>query len=616
MHPDIYKRPLLWILFGWIAAILLFFPQTKGISSSFLPRRVELTGRVESFVLSNAKTNNVIIKLLTLDGRPTQGRVYARFADFEPQWKDVISFEGKLTPPYGVDLIGNFNWRTYLARKNIFAEVSATQGELVRPAAWPLRVLRQVRRNILTVFEDHFPRELSAIAQGILLGEHRELNPALYTAFQNSGTIHLLVASGGNVGFVTLLVFLGCGFFSLSRKKAMLLALLVAGIYTLLAGADAPLVRAYFMTACAALGYLLHRNSGVVQGLLLSAFIILLARPTALFDTGFQMSFLATLAIILGATNFPIPSSWPRLLRFFGPIFMATLCSQLMLLPIFTNVFYKVSLAGLAANMVLVPMASGLLGLGAAYYLAELLRVGFILYFPLLWGLKLFRFFVQFFASFSFSALTVTAWQPTTVAAYFIGLFLLFNLSVKTVFRKCVFPCIILICGLLFYSYQNNRHTHIYLLNEWGKNTVLVKTPSRQVFVFGSEISGDKIRQALFRVGAGRVTGEFAFSAKQAKLPLQDFVPVEKRVIPFTDAWPTESWTFDQTRIELLWGIFCRKDASCRIQKGYTGTKHDGTSYCVSLEQESFCIGANGSFIMHGDKRIFAKQNKTVSLKI
>ena len=119
----------------------------------------------------------------------------------------------------------------------------------------------------------------------------------------------------------------------------------VAGVYTVLAGADAPLTRAYFMTVCAVAGYFLRRNSGVFQGLVLSCLVILLVHPAAVFETGFQMSFLATLAIVVCLNLYEIPYTWPRWVRFFAQIFLATLSTQLVLLPVFTNVFYKVSFA-------------------------------------------------------------------------------------------------------------------------------------------------------------------------------------------------------------------------------------------------------------------------------
>ena len=407
MNPCVYKRPLLWALLLLIAGLCLFYHPTpaKDDISRFISSaktNVTVQGCVESFAVEKTTSYNTIVRINKINDQKASGRLYLRTSQQPPLWKDEISFSGVLKEPFGVNLLGNFNWRKYLSYKNIFVQMNVANVTVVKPAAWPYRWVRAVRNSILDTFKDHFPTPLHQIAAGILLGERGDLSAELFTAFQDSGAIHLLVASGGNVGFVTLLTLLACSAFFIGRRKALVIALVVAGFYTLLAGADAPLLRAYFMTVCAVSGYLLGRNSGVFQGLILSCFVILIFHPASLFGTGFQMSFLATFAIVLVVNNYPIPSRWPKGVRFFAQIFLATLATQLALLPIFTNVFYKVSLAGLLANMVLVPLASFLLGITFLYYVAELLHIGFLFYFPALWGLKLFSFLVSFFASFSF----------------------------------------------------------------------------------------------------------------------------------------------------------------------------------------------------------------------
>ena len=277
MHPDIYKRPLLWCLAALIILLLCFYspaPSQRDVFH-FLPAKdVTLMGQVDGFAVSKPKSKNVKLKVFSVNGRPADGYVYARLRNADPQWKDTLEITGRLQTPYGIDLLGNFNWRRYLAYQGIFTEIKSDDVRLVRRAAFPYRWIRALRADILDVFRSSFPPELASIAGGVLLGERGEISSDLYTAFQDSGAIHLLVASGGNVGFVTLVAVAFCGLFGLGRKKTLLSALAVAGVYTLAAGADAPLVRAYFMAVCACGGYFLGRNSGVFQGLIVSCFLI------------------------------------------------------------------------------------------------------------------------------------------------------------------------------------------------------------------------------------------------------------------------------------------------------------------------------------------------------
>ena len=620
MNPCVYKRPLFISLLLLIAGICLFYhpvPGKNDISNFISKNPVTVQGRVESFAVEKPTSYNVIVKAHQINGQKASGRLYLRSAQMAPEWKDEISFKGTLKEPFGVDLLGNFNWRRYLTYKNVFTQINTREVAVVKPAAWPYRCLRRVRASILETFEDHFPSPLHQIAAGILLGERGDLDPALFTAFQDSGAIHLLVASGGNVGFVTLLTLLVCSFFFINRRRALVLALLTAGFYTLLAGADAPLLRAYFMTVCAVSGYLLGRNSGVFQGLVLSCFLILLFHPAALFETGFQMSFLATFAIVLVMNNYSLPSHWPKSVRFFAQIFLATLATQLALLPIFTNVFYKVSLAGLLANMLLVPLASFLLGISFIYYVAELLHIGFLFYFPTLWGLKLFAFLVNFFASFSFSSIAAVAWAPGTVVAYYTGLFLLFQNPASAFFRKLWKVCfgIMLLC--LIWNFVDKKPTKIYLLNEYYKNVVIVKAPQGQTFVVGDEIKADKIKDTLCRIGRKEITGLLHFSNRAPKVPLRDYVKVAQEIFPFTEKiWPGDTLLLGDTPVSVHWGLSSAQDGALTPRRGYSGSKEDSVSYCFENIGHPFCIGAHGKFVQIGPKIIFSQKNQTTFLKI
>lgn len=618
MHPDFYKRPLLLILIALIAGLLFFYKPTPGPKDvhTFIPQKeVTLVGRVERFYTPKPKSNNVIVRVFSVDGRPATGYVYARLTNFEPLWKDTLEISGRMQEPYGVDLLGNFNWRRYLASKHIFTEIKSDTVRVAKPAAWPQRALRAMRGDILRVFAENFEPEIASIAGGILLGERTDLSPELFTAFQDSGAIHLLVASGGNVGFVTLITLALCGLFGLNRRKALWAALLVAGAYTLIAGADAPLMRAYFMTVCACAGYYLGRNSGVLQGLVLSCVIILFLDPASLFETGFEMSFLATFALIVCLANYPIPERWPKIVRFFAQIFLVTLAVQLVLLPVFTNVFYKVSLTGLAANMLLVPLASLLLGTSFAYYIFTLCHVGIALYYPLLFGLHAFKWLVQFFAGLPFASVSVTAWSVGTIGAYYVMLFGLLHASIKP-WRKWLLIGVPLIALAFLAVEYGLSSTRVYLLDEWHKNVAIVKIKRGPVFMVGDGLEPHKVEQALRKIGRRQADAVLLSAGVPGKFDYAPLAPVVIR--PFADAWPGETVeNFGAIEVKMTWGIHETKDGRIWYNTGYSGHKKDDVSYCFSGKKEpTFCVGAGARLVQVKDRVLRSATNQTVGEKL
>lgn len=615
MHPDVYKRPLLIILVVFILGLCFFYHPAPGKRDvfHFIPQKdVTLVGRVESFAVSKKDTQNVFLQVKSVNGEPTTGRVYARITGFTPQWKDTLTLTGRLQTPYGISMPGNFDWRNYLAQKQTFTEIKSSRVELSKPAAWPWRVVRAVRRDILRVLSENFPPQVAYVAGGILLGERGELNADLYTAFQNSGAVHLLVASGGNVGFVTLLT-LGVGaLLGFRRRWLLVAALFTAGIYTLIAGADAPLLRAYLMAACACIGYFLGRNSGVFQGLILSCVIILLGNPATVFDTGFQMSFLATLAIVICLNNYRVPGTWPHMLRFFAQIFLATLAAQLVLLPIFTNVFYKVSLTGLLSNIILVPLASLLMAVGFVYYLFTLFHIGILLYYPCLWGFQIFQYLVEFFASFRFSALTATAWNGGSIVAYYLVLFWISQLPHRAFARKIVVPCLIgaLLAWGAGYGYRTLPRA--YLLSEWDKRAVLVRLDKHTHVLFNDGLKEEKLERVLFALGIDKVDvavsfdGSPAVSAPWAGTSRQAFL----------NFWPGDIIPVGPGTVKAVWGIHQTKDGQLWEDTGYSGARGGNISYCVEKSARTLCVGNEGRFIkLPSGRVVLAKRNETVSAR-
>jgi len=617
MHYTHYKRPLLWVLIVYICCLIFFYspqPAKQDISHHISASEVTLTAKVVGFPSLKQKSDNVILQAFALNGQPVQGYVYARFAQGAPLWKETVKVQGVLQKPYRISLLGNFDWAQYLAGKNVFSEIKVSSYQVIQKPAFVYRKIYQFRQDVLDVFGKSFSTDLSAIASGVLLGEKTQMDPTLYAAFQDSGAIHLLVASGGNVAFVTLMVFLFCGWLGLNRRRTVFFSLLIAGFYTLAAGADAPLTRAYFMSVCAVLGYLFHRNSGVFQGIILSCLIILIINPVSLFETSFQMSFLATLGIVMCLSSYEISYKWPRWVQFFAQLFLATFSAQLTLLPVFTNVFYKVSWIGLLANMILVPFASFLMALCFLFYLFSCLHIGWMLK-PLagflLW---IFKNLVLFFGQNTFSSMTVPSWRAGTVAVYYAGLFLLFHVPQKEFIKKIYKPVLLAMAGVFFLQGVFFSGSKMWLLNEWNKNSILLLNSGGKRILIGAEIEAEKIAKAVLKSGGKRLDAVLINQNIHNQLKevesLKQYIAVERVIVPFRDIWPQEEIALADLKIKAEWGILSNRQNNLWQNRGYSGGR-DSVSYQISSKDFSFTTAGNGRFVLQGNRRTENIRNGT-----
>ena len=527
MHPSFYKRPFLIVFVFYVLVLALFLkvPAPKQDDIFQLPAKAEVKAYINSYPRIKDDKQLFTADILLFNGIKQNGKIYLTCKDCpELQRGQIITFDGDLFKPSNQDNYGSFDWATYLAREHIFVQGNIGQIKQIESPKSFWFYLSKIRTNILKVFKDNLPASSSSILGGITLGEKGDISEKLYIAFQDSGAMHLLVASGGNVGFITLIIYFLCSLFFGGRIRTAFIALTAALLYTLIAGADAPLLRAYLMTVFATFGFILGRKSGIMQGLLLAAFFILIVNPQGLFDAGFQMSFLATAAIVLFAANYKLNYKIPVVLRWILELFFVSLCAQLALLPVFTNYFYKISFSAVFSNLILVPLSAVLMAGGFILWLVSF--CGNFVFTPVLFIMKnlllFFEYLVSFFAGLPISNITAPALKSTTIIAYYILLFYILNFPLfKHKTRALAITVILALSVFCSGLFIKNKET-IILRGRYNLNVIL--RDGSQTKMFGASVNGAVAEKALLALGTKEIDCLFINSLSQSYFyMLRDF---------------------------------------------------------------------------------------------
>lgn len=159
-------------------------------------------------------------------------------------------------------------------------------------------LLYKVRRKIVSSYQNALSEPHSSLIAGVTLGSKASIPKDFWENLKSSGTAHVVVASGMNVTLVAgfLMNFL---IIFLPRGRAVLAALVGIWIYALVAGFDAPIVRAAIMGSIAFSAQAMGRLNIAWRALFLSAFIMLLVSPDWTTDLGFILSFVATASLML-----------------------------------------------------------------------------------------------------------------------------------------------------------------------------------------------------------------------------------------------------------------------------------------------------------------------------
>jgi competence protein ComEC len=311
-----------------------------------------------------------------------------------------LRLNGRLqTPPSNPE----FSYRDYLARHNVHSLMSrplltvmaTDQGQPWRAAL--LRFKAAAENSIGQSISDPQGSLLSAI----LLGLRRNLSPTLVESFRATGLSHLIVVSGFHVSIlVGALAAVTTPL--LGRQRAVVPAVAALVVYTLLVGAGPSVVRAAIMGAAYLVATrLLGRPTFAAASLFTAGWAMTLWQPHILWEVGFQLSFAATLGIMLYADRWSqVVARWLRrhlapqlvrpLMQWVVDILLIALAAQLLTLPLIAVYFGQISLIALPANLLVTPLQPAALTIGGLAALAGLLSpllgqlLGWLAWLPLM----------------------------------------------------------------------------------------------------------------------------------------------------------------------------------------------------------------------------------------
>jgi len=221
--------------------------------------------------------------------------------------------------------------------------------------------LLSFRRRLEDIFSRLLPEPQASLLSGVVLGTRRQMPKNFRQNLQKTGTAHVVVASGYNISVVAGLLICVIVRFT-KRKFALFLSFLGILAYTLMAGAEPPVVRAAIMGSLTFLAQFLGREKDALRTLFFVGGVMLLANPLILFDLGFQLSFLATAGILFLGTRldgkiFRLPG--------LGENLRTTLAAQAGVLPILLTNFGQISFLSPLINVLVLPIVPLIMILGA-----------------------------------------------------------------------------------------------------------------------------------------------------------------------------------------------------------------------------------------------------------
>ncbi|MGA3178166.1 MAG: DNA internalization-related competence protein ComEC/Rec2 [Candidatus Acidiferrum sp.] len=194
---------------------------------------------------------------------------------------------------------GAFDRRDFLAQQNIHVQATLRASTLLEKIATPAPSLEtrlaRWRGNLRNELDALFPAspDVAGILRAMLLGDRAFIDRSESLDFQKTGVFHVLVVAGLHVGALAFFLFWLTRRLRLPHTLATLVILLALFAYIAVVEQRPPVLRAGLMTGIVVLGTFYYRRLELLNSAALAALILLLAKPKAVVDTSFQLSFLA-----------------------------------------------------------------------------------------------------------------------------------------------------------------------------------------------------------------------------------------------------------------------------------------------------------------------------------
>ena len=289
---------------------------------------------------------------------------------FVPEPGQRVILTAHLLPPNGPALPGGYDFR----RKSWFDQVGAvgyTRTPVLLldrpdPSEWALAA-HGFRMRISAGIQAAIGGQPGAMAAALLVGDRSGITVATNEIMRGSNLFHIIAISGLHMGMLTGFVFaaLRYGIALVPRvalrvpakKIAAVGGLFAATIYLWISGMSVATERAYVMAAVMLVAVLLDRRALSLRTVALAALLILLIAPESLIEPGFQMSFGATVALILMA------GPWTRMARYLPPVLRpvgmlvaTSFIAGMVTAPIAAAHFNRMAEYGVLANLFAVPV--------------------------------------------------------------------------------------------------------------------------------------------------------------------------------------------------------------------------------------------------------------------
>lgn len=277
----------------------------------------------------------------------------------EYHYGEKIQIEGMLEKPksFITDSGKEFDYAAYLGKDDIFyllfrpriILLGTGKGNIIKEKLLDLKSIFMERAGI------YIPEPEISLLGGLLVGARHGLSEDMQTSFRNAGIIHIIVLSGYNITIVAEAIMALFAFLLLRFRLAIGASSIV--LFAILTGGSSTVVRASLMALLVLLAQATRRTYYITRALIVAGLLMVFYNPKILiFDPSFELSFLATVGLIYLAPAVEKHASFIPTRFGFREFAVATIATQIFVLPLLLFMTGKISIISLLTNLLVLPI--------------------------------------------------------------------------------------------------------------------------------------------------------------------------------------------------------------------------------------------------------------------
>jgi len=260
---------------------------------------------------------------------------------------DEIKVIGNLKKPNNNTIPNQFNYRKYLYNNNIYYTVTAKQITKISN-----------NTNIIYFIKDKISKRIDTIYKSneyikiFILGDQSLLAENLINSYRENGISHLFSVSGMHISLFASILLYFLKRISYNNYYNYFIVIIFLTSYSVIVGTSASVIRSLIMYILFSINKLLNLKIKKIDIMCLVLIIMLLIKPTYLYDISFQFSYTISFSLVLFSNK--LKQIKNKTIK----TFYTSLISFLISFPICIYNFYQVNVLSIILNIFLIPLVS------------------------------------------------------------------------------------------------------------------------------------------------------------------------------------------------------------------------------------------------------------------